>query len=277
LSYTQPTCQLGLREPQLGLSDFAEVEHDGEYMRMRISGSTALFESELVRKARPSYALGMSGDLARKIQNIRRQLGLTQAEFADKLNVSQGSVSRWEKGSKPEYDMTVRIAEVAGMDIRLLLSGDSGPDVSQPPRLMVRGAVAAGVWREAVQWEEADWFPYMGGEHVSAPLDRRFGLRVEGDSMNLVYPQGTILDCVSTIGSSETIRSGQRVIVVRTRVDGTHESTVKEYHVDQSGREWLLPRSSNPAFQAPVEIGSRADGIVETAIIAVVKGSYIPE
>ena len=40
----------------------------------------------------------MEMEFAARIQALREGLGLTQAKFADTLNVSQGAVSRWEQG-----------------------------------------------------------------------------------------------------------------------------------------------------------------------------------
>jgi hypothetical protein len=66
-------------------------------------------------------------------------------------------------------------------------------------------------------------------------------------------------------------------VVVRRRFDGEFEATVKEYVVDASGKEWLVPRSHNPAFQMPIAIGTEEDGIEETVIMAIVRGAYLPE
>ena len=40
----------------------------------------------------------MEMELGLRIQALREGLGLTQARFAETLHVSQGAVSRWEKG-----------------------------------------------------------------------------------------------------------------------------------------------------------------------------------
>jgi transcriptional regulator with XRE-family HTH domain len=46
------------------------------------------------------------------IAAIRKELSLTQAEFAEKLGVSQGTVSRFETGSLP-IDERTRLAILA--------------------------------------------------------------------------------------------------------------------------------------------------------------------
>jgi transcriptional regulator with XRE-family HTH domain len=223
-----------------------------------------------------AYRPRMADDLATKIRKYRQSLGLNQAEFGDLFGVTQGSVSRWEKGSMPDPSALIALAARMGVDLRQLIGADFEANGRTGPLLFVKGDVAAGVWREDVQWDEGEWQPFTGGDHFSAPKDARYGLRVEGESMNMVYPPGTILDCVSTIGTGAVPLHGQRVIVVRQRTDGAYESTVKEY-VRDGDKEWLVPRSYNPAFQTPIEIGTIEDGIAETTIMAIVKGSYRPE
>lgn len=38
------------------------------------------------------------------ITHIRQLLGLTQSEFATLVRVHQSTVSRWEKGARPDFD-----------------------------------------------------------------------------------------------------------------------------------------------------------------------------
>ena len=59
----------------------------------------------------------MEMEFAARIQALREGLGLTQAKFADTLIVSQGAVSRWEKGKHaPSEHLLGKIAGLAGMN-----------------------------------------------------------------------------------------------------------------------------------------------------------------
>lgn len=243
---------------------------------MRMTEASGICARVLGNPRGVSYAAAMP-DLATKIRHLRQSMGQNQAEFARRFDVTQATVSRWEKGSMPEPSALTKIAELMEVEVRSLLDADFTITTDRRPRLQVKGAVAAGVWREAIEWPEDDWVSYTGGAHIDAPMDRRFGLVVEGDSMNEVYPPGTILDCVSTIGSGMYPQHKQRVVIVRRRIDGDVEATVKEYRREADGREWLVPRSYNPAFQTPIELGSAEDGIEETTIMAIVRGAYLPE
>ena len=58
----------------------------------------------------------MEMELAARIQALRDRLGLTQAKFAEVLMVSQGAVSRWEKGKHaPSEQLLGKIAGLAGI------------------------------------------------------------------------------------------------------------------------------------------------------------------
>ena len=58
------------------------------------------------------------------IRELREKHGLTQAELAEKLNVSDKAVSRWETGKGyPDITLLEPIASVFGISITELLSG----------------------------------------------------------------------------------------------------------------------------------------------------------
>ncbi|HLX76444.1 MAG TPA: helix-turn-helix domain-containing protein [Terriglobales bacterium] len=52
---------------------------------------------------------------ARKIQDLRRKLGLSQTAFAELLRVSAMAVSRWERGiNEPPGEAYVALGKLAG-------------------------------------------------------------------------------------------------------------------------------------------------------------------
>ena len=224
------------------------------------------------------YRRIMGVAIAGKIRRLRLERGWNQTDLAERLGVTQATVSRWEKGSVPEARHLSQLAELAGESVKTFI--DSGQVEASPATLLgrffVRGEVAAGVWTVAYEWPQQDWYSYSGITAIEAPAQARYGLRVSGDSMNQVYPPGTVLDCIAIEHAGE-LRSGQRVIIERRKIDGEVEATVKEYVVAGDGKVWLVPRSDNPAFQAPISATEPGDGIAEVRIVAKVVGSYRPE
>lgn len=142
----------------------------------------------------------------------------------------------------------------------------------------VTGSVAAGVWQETTEWPQSERFEIVVGPSPF-PKARRFGLRVDGYSMDTIFAPGTLLDCLSIFDLGVEPATGDLVIVERQRADGMRELTVKEYQRDEAGRSWLIPRSSKPEFQTPIEVGlpnpdHDTDEYVQ--VIAFVIGSYQP-
>ena len=64
-------------------------------------------------------------ELGNKIAQKRKDLGMTQIEFADKLNVTRQTVSRWEAGTvMPDIDKIADIAGILGVSCDYLLKDD---------------------------------------------------------------------------------------------------------------------------------------------------------
>ena len=63
------------------------------------------------------------------IRRLRRELGLTQLQLADRLGVSDKAVSKWERGlGSPEVSTLPRLSQVLGVDLARMLQGDLTPN-----------------------------------------------------------------------------------------------------------------------------------------------------
>lgn len=208
-----------------------------------------------------------------RLAALRKAKGFTQATLAERIGVEQPTIQRWEKGKRePNLGQLVELANVLGVEPGSLI-GTVAP-VSIGPRLFVKGLIAAGVWRDAFELPEDEWQSFTGRADITAESQHRFGLRIIGDSMNEIYPEGTIVECVSVFGHTEPA-PGKKVVVIRKREDQQVEATVKEL-VEQDGALWLVPRSSNPMHQ-PWRLDDPGEGIEEVRIGAVVVASVRPE
>lgn len=123
--------------------------------------------------------------------------------------------------------------------------------------VMVRGMVEAGAWREAVEWPDEDWFPVgVSGVERYDPYPQ-FGLVVRGPSMNQVYPEGSILICVSFLHLGRPPTHGERVVVEHRR-GGFVEATVKEFAVE-NGRPKLYARSDHPRYAGAIDLPAEGE------------------
>lgn len=63
--------------------------------------------------------------IGRFLKELRKEKGLTQEQFAEKLNVSSRTVSRWETGSNmPDISLLVEIAEFYDTNIPEIINGE---------------------------------------------------------------------------------------------------------------------------------------------------------
>ncbi|MCR5183064.1 MAG: helix-turn-helix domain-containing protein [Clostridia bacterium] len=74
-------------------------------------------------------------DLGNKIARKRKDIGLTQIEFAEKLNVTRQTVSRWEAGTvMPDIDKISDIAEILEVSCDYLLRDDVTDEKDTTPK-----------------------------------------------------------------------------------------------------------------------------------------------
>jgi len=60
------------------------------------------------------------------IKYYRKKLGLTQVELAEKLNVSQSTITSWENGNRrPDLDFLPVLAQIFGISVDELLGRES--------------------------------------------------------------------------------------------------------------------------------------------------------
>ena len=63
--------------------------------------------------------------IGRFLKKLRNDKGLTQEQFAEIINVSNRSVSRWENGvNMPDFDLLMQIAEYFDVHIEEILDGE---------------------------------------------------------------------------------------------------------------------------------------------------------
>ncbi len=186
---------------------------------------------------------------------------------------------RLEKGkARLTEKMATKLAKALDVSSELLLQ--------QPvPGAPVIGAVQAGVWREAAEdplhiegWDDPLASDY---ERIPCPPDRRyphapvFALRVEGDSMDKIFPPGSYALCVrldDAALSAKDVPAGSIVVVQRRKHD-IYEATLKRLQ-RTDGDIILVPESSNPRHKAIKLNPPQHPQDTETSITALVIGKY---
>jgi DNA-binding XRE family transcriptional regulator len=242
--------------------------------------------------------------LGARVRKYREALGLSQADLGEAVGMSQQAIGAIESGrvvrpkklreiaralKSTEEALLGEVAEsryshagVVTSPTDALVGGDkvarigrntySGlgkvlpmNDASTP----VIGKVAAGVWLEADpmgRHDPIDYLPIPGDSRY--PAGTVFGLEVEGSSLNLIAKPGDVLVCASIYSGIAEVNENDLVIVQRTRFGGLlHEVTAKRVR-RADGKFLLVPESTDPAWQTPIEVPVGEDGETEIAVIA---------
>ena len=208
--------------------------------------------------------------LEKRMKEVLKKSNISQKDAAQMLGITPGELSHWFVGrAKIKAEDLKKFCTLFHTTPNYLLNEELETDT-----IPVIGYVQAGLWQEARQWEVSDFKP------IYMPVDdkykgkRIYALEVRGNSMNLLYPSGSCVVCISIEDYAEIvgqIESGKRVVVQRKNpLDGTIEATVKEYNKTKAG-DFLVPRSTDPSF-IPIRTDDGSAG--EVKITGVVIGSF---
>lgn len=177
------------------------------------------------------------------IRTYREKLNLTMKQLANRVGVSEGTISRWESGKieNMRRDKIEKLANALHVSPGYLMGWDSNVESKQIDRKTVKvpvlGRVAAGVpidaIEEIVDWEEIPESMARGGSY--------YGLQIKGHSM-----EPTIKDGDTVIFRQQPdAESGEIVIALINSNEATCKR-LKKY--DDS----IALISINPAFEPMV-------------------------
>ena len=73
-----------------------------------------------------------------RIIDERKKLGLSQAELASKLKVSQKSISKYERGNRrPSYETLLAMSSIFGVSVDYLIGNDASVNTRTTPKKQV--------------------------------------------------------------------------------------------------------------------------------------------
>lgn len=145
------------------------------------------------------------------------------------------------------------LARASGVTVDQLI----GSSVTNPNRgivtIKVTGSAEAGLWGAAdIPVANQRVFTMTASRQQSA-VGKTYGLVVSGTSMNLLYPPGTILECLDLHDHEGELVNGNRVIVHRRNKERLLEVSCREFRL-AGGLAWLWPRSDDPEWQTPLSL-----------------------
>lgn len=188
-------------------------------------------------------------EINKKLKNKRKELGLTMLEVANKVGVSEATVSRWESGdiANMRRDKIVLLANALSVTPAYIMGYEEmdtnnkypSPEITEDyVTFPVIGEIAAGYDHVAIE----DW----QGEKIDIPTsylkgrakDDFFVLSVTGNSMYPMYQDG---DKVLVLKQSTLNYSGDIGVVL---YDGENATLKKVEYVP--GEDWMKLIPINP-------------------------------
>lgn len=184
--------------------------------------------------------MSIRDSVLKSIQSLIDKEG-SKAAFAKKIGVSRAAVTNWTSGiNAPDIETIAIISKEYGVPLSEMLEGTAGTSLKAENGRWVDvplyGSIAAGTPIEMMEVE--DTFPVPAKMHDAHP--EAFLLKVEGESMNRILPNG----CYALVDPCETVEENGAPYAVC--VNG-YDATIKRVRKLNNGFE-LVPDSTDPTY-----------------------------
>lgn len=175
---------------------------------------------------------------------MRQAAGMSQEALAERLGRDHATIWRWEHGKGFDLKQASQVAQVFECDPMDLMIA---PARNRAVRVTAR--LQAGVWRPSDEIAAVDQQEIVVPEIKGLATATLYAAEVVGESMNLVYPPGTIVVLERVIADRRALVPNKRYHVEIQRADGLVESTLKKIEQDKAGRWWMAAESTEPQFR----------------------------
>lgn len=196
-----------------------------------------------------------------RLKEMREKKGISQAQLAMAIGISQSTVGMWESGkSVPKYHVLMKIADYFHVSVDYLTGKSDTPEAENKGmvKVPVLGIIPAGIPLEAIEdiidYEEIPAAMAAGGKEY-------FALEVKGDSM---YPEFLSGDRV-IVQITNVCASGDVCVV---RVNG-YEATLKRVKIGDDRSLTLEPR--NPEYAPRTYTAEEIDNLPVSIVGVVVE------
>jgi SOS-response transcriptional repressor LexA len=220
-------------------------------------------------------------EIGTRLERARKHAGFeTARDAARSLGVNVQTYAGHENGHGGiKVDSAVQYAKKFRVRLEWLLTGKGDmlregvvPLEIEQNGLPVIGSIQAGIWLDTtlLDQEADESLPLARDERF--PHARQYALRVLGDSMSDLYPEGCYVTCVDFAESGLQMREGL-VVHVERQINGGQLIEITLKIVERRAGELVLaPRSPNPKWTAyPLKALSEGEELV---IRGVVTGKY---
>ena len=146
----------------------------------------------------------MNIEIANRLYQYRKNMGLSQEELAEKIGVSRQAVSKWERAeASPDTDNLIELAKIYGLTLDELLKGKSDADVPDDP---AKDAQASG--SPEASGDTYDFDSPKSGINVNNDRDK---VHIGFDGIHVLDHNGTKVDIDRKNGIFVTENGEQKV------------------------------------------------------------------
>ena len=221
--------------------------------------------------------------IGERIRELRSAIGISQAELADKVGMTQTGIASIESGTVSRPRRIVEIARALGVSPEDLLDDDAAHHIKQARKAMMEasyfrtrdgeairdiagrlvdtahikviGEVAAGVWRDPKQADEVEHrhLPVLIDPLI--PIGSQFAFVVRGESANRIARDGDIAVCVD-LGLPQSRVDSFDLVVFERQIgeDGPIERTLRRILQIGPNEAELSYDSDDPRYNETVTL-----------------------
>lgn len=182
------------------------------------------------------------GNISSVLKAKRKELGLTLAQIAEKIGVTEATVQRWESGNikSLRHERIAKLADILGVTPAVLMGWDEPTAPTLPSPTITEDTVTFPVITSvAAHYDGVSIDESAAGEKIEVPRAYLKGrkaedfcaMRVRGDSMYPAFQNG---DIVLVLRQSTMNHSGEIGVISY----GDDEMTIKRINYVQS-EDWL--------------------------------------
>lgn len=204
---------------------------------------------------------------AQRLKMARERAGFkTATEAARALGVSNSTYSAHENGQNGlKLQYARKYAQKFKVSQSWLLTGEDemAQVVERKVGLIpIVGKVSAGAPLD-VETVEQEWADMHNKPTVPSasqyPVEWQYSFEVDGQSLNKIAPQGSVLVCLDIVASGYAVEEDDLVIVEQSVFDGQAiYRTAKRIRRTSSGYD-LWPESNDPKYQEPIPITGNSE------------------
>lgn len=200
------------------------------------------------------------GNISSVLKAKRKELGLTLAQIAEKIGVTEATVQRWESGNikSLRHERIAKLADILGVTPSVLMGWDEPTAPTLPSPTITEDTVTFPVITSvAAHYDGVSIDESAAGEKIEVPRAYLKGrkaedfcaMRVRGDSMYPAFQNG---DIVLVLRQSTMNHSGEIGVISY----GDDEMTIKRINYVQS-EDWLELVPLKPVLPTQTDRGHR--------------------